>query len=50
LSYVDRVSALSLASIWGTWRSLRSPGWLKRSEPAQGAFVELAAGMGCPSL
>ena len=36
LSYVDRVSTLSSASIWGTWRNLRSPGRLKRSESAQG--------------
>jgi len=44
LSYVDRVSALSLASIWGTWRSLSSPGWLKRSEPAQGGSRAHASG------
>uniref|UniRef100_A0A293ML97 Uncharacterized protein n=1 Tax=Ornithodoros erraticus TaxID=265619 RepID=A0A293ML97_ORNER len=35
-TYVDRVSALSWASIWKPWGSLGLPGRLRRSEPAQG--------------
>ena len=34
--HVDRVSALSSASIWWSWRSSGFPGCLRRDEPAQG--------------
>ena len=43
LSYVDRVSKPSLASIWVVRRILSSPGQLKRSELAQGGTQQAKA-------
>lgn len=35
-AHVDRASALSTASIWGSHRKVRTPGRLRRSAPGQG--------------